>query len=209
MSPETLQSFTPSLDLNIGHRLQWFSLRFFHLYTSNDTIADFLQRPEKTFREGREFTVTSSGFMPKYNPNPLDVEEDFIEHLDIIKDKTFEISEINQQSLKAIQFLAEKHEFDVYFVSSPFYEELYDSPQFRRYIRKVRQGLKKFTQSSDRLHLVMDKPLTFDKYQMENVDHLIESAAKIYTQQVAEQIRQEAAKPLDIPKPSAQPEEIN
>lgn len=194
VSPEKLQSFTPSLDLNIGHQLQWFSFRYLHLYTSSDTIADFLQNPVETFQEGREFTVTSSGFMPKYNPNPLDVEEDVPGHLAMIRDKTFEISEVNRRSLDAIRVLAEKHEFNVYFVSSPLYEELYNRPQFRRYFRKVRKGLKGFTRSSDRLHVVMDEPLTFDKHQMENVDHLIESAAKIYTQQVAEQIREEAVK---------------
>ncbi|MEB3209987.1 MAG: hypothetical protein VKL39_01475, partial [Leptolyngbyaceae bacterium] len=174
-------------------RLQWFSFRYLHLYTSSETILDFLQNPVDTFRGGREFSVTPSGYMPKYNPNPLDVEEDVAEHVDIVRDKEFEISEINQRSLEAIQALAEKHEFDVYFVSSPFYEKLYSQPKFRRYFRKVRRGLRDFTRSSDRLHVVMDEPLTFDKHQMENVDHLIKSAAEIYTQQVGEQLREEEA----------------
>jgi hypothetical protein len=194
MAPETLKSFSPSLELNFGHRLQWFAFRYLHLYTSSDTIVDFLREPVETLKGSREFTVTSSGFMPKYNPNPRDVEEDVAEHINIVQDKDFEISEINQRSLEAIQVLAETYEFDVYFVSSSFYEKLYNRPKFRRYLRKVRRGLRDFTRSSDRLHVVMDEPLTFDKHQMENVDHLIKSAAEIYTQQVGEQLREEEAK---------------
>ncbi len=191
LPPETLQSFTPSLELNLGHKLQWFSFRNLHLYTSSETIADFLRDPINTFKGGREFAVTPSGFMPKYTPNPLDVKEDVADHLNDIEGKKFTISEINQRSLQAIHDLAETYEFDVYFMSSPLNEDLYENPKFRRYVRQIKRGLEDFIGSSDRLHVVMDKPITFDINQMENTDHIIESAAQIYTRKIAAQIARE------------------
>ncbi|MEM7770560.1 MAG: hypothetical protein AAF327_08625 [Cyanobacteria bacterium P01_A01_bin.37] len=188
ISQESLQSFTPALNPDFGQQIQWFSYRYLHLYTSSTTIADFLQKPLKSFRKGREFNVTSSGFMPKYEPNPLDVEADRIEHLDWVKGREFEISDINQRSLDAIRDLAEAHEFNVYFVASPFYDELYEERRFRRYFSQVRRGLRQYARSSDRLHVVMDNPVTFGVNQMENADHVIESAAKIYTRTIAEHI---------------------
>ncbi|MEB3358385.1 MAG: hypothetical protein VKK04_16790, partial [Synechococcales bacterium] len=188
LSKRTWQSFNPRLELNLGHQLQWFSFRYLRLHTSNETIAGFLREPVKTFKEGREFTVTPSGFTPKQGAELLDIAEDVEDHLDEIGDEPFAISEINQESLEVIRSLAEEYEFNVYFVASPLYQGLYEQPKFRRYFRRVKRELERFANSSDRLHVLMDDPITFEANQMENVDHLIESGAKIYTRKIAEQI---------------------
>ncbi|MGF1513844.1 MAG: hypothetical protein ACFB5Z_09130 [Elainellaceae cyanobacterium] len=192
LSQKEIRAFTPPLSPDFGQKLQWFSYKHLHLYTSSKTLADFLQKPAKTFKKGREFTVSPSGFMPKYSPNPESVVEDAVGHRGDIRGETPKISDINQRSLAAIRSLADRYEFEVYIVASPLYDELYEDPKFRRYLRRTEQMLEQETRSSDRLHVLMDDPVTFGADEMENADHVIESAAKVYTGQIAAQIAAQA-----------------
>ncbi len=194
LSQASMRSFTPPLSPDFGQKLQWFSYKHLHLYTSSKTLADFLQKPTKTFKKGKEFAVSPSGFMAKYNPNPESVVEDAAGHISDVRGRAEPISDINRRSLSAIQDLADEHEFDVYIVASPLYQGLYKNPKFRRYFRQVQQQLRRETRGSDRMHVIMDDPVTFGVNQMENADHVIESAAKLYTQEIADKIARRADK---------------
>ena len=139
----------------------------------------------------KDYYLAEDGFMPVVEANDWEVERDAKGHLkNTAKKSEFAFSDTNQDSINAIIDLAEKHDINVYLANSPLYEELYQNPDFRKYYDQVQQGLAQISDRSDKVKRILVEPMTFSKTEMENVDHVIETAAKSYTEKLAQEIKQ-------------------
>ncbi len=188
-SPAEIATFDPPLDLNQEDQIKLFLHRHLPLYSSNETLSDWIQEPIESFHESREFTVSQTGFMPIEQAAPLYVRRDVHNHLESVREETFAVSDINRAAMQRLQKLAEQYEFDVFLANSPIYEGLYQEPDFQRYFRRVQRQLIAFDRESDRLHYILRDPVTFRADQMRNTDHVITSAADIYSDRLAEAIQ--------------------
>ncbi|MGJ3253466.1 MAG: hypothetical protein ACFE0J_20385 [Elainellaceae cyanobacterium] len=189
LSSNEIEDFEPPLRLNQEDQIKMILHRYAPLYSSNETLSDWIRDPVESFRESREFTVTDSGFMPIRRPKPVYVRRDVRNHLEFVRENNFSMSPINQNAMARIKQLAEQHDFDVYLASSPIYEGLYADQAFQRYFNRVNRQLNTFDNQSDRIHYVLKEPVTFDADQMRNVDHVIESAAEDYSDRLVNAIQ--------------------
>jgi hypothetical protein len=188
-SPAEIEAFDPPLELSREDQIKLFLHRNVPLYSSNETLSDWIREPLTSFHESREFTVSQSGFMPIEQPKPKYVRRDMRNHLESVRQENVAFSEINRAAMQRIQQLAEQYDFDVFLANSPIYEGLYQERDFQRYFRKVQQQLIQFDRGSDRIHYVLRDPVTFSADQMRNTDHVITSAAEIYSDRLAQAIQ--------------------
>ncbi len=120
-------------------------------------------------------------------PNPEYVEAQKKTNIEFAKKNKFKLSENNSKALERIVSLAEKHDFNIYLANSPIYEKLYEDKDFKAYYSQLQDTLGAYAAKSDRVHYIRE-PITFPKEQMENADHLVYSAAKVYTNKLISEI---------------------
>jgi len=178
----------PALSLNQEDRTKLFLHRYVPLYTASETIEDWMREPLASYRYLQELTLTENGFMPFEETNPGEVRADSQRHQEFVQNERFQVSDINRRSLHHLRHLADTHGIEVYFAASPLYSGLYESPDLRAYYRQMNRWLEDFAATSDRLHLVLQEPVTFEAHQMQNADHVAPAAAAIYTQHLAMEI---------------------
>ena len=127
--------------------------------------------------------------MPLLTPS-TGIHNDARNHLNRIGQKVPVISTFNIAGLERILNLAELHNFNVYLTNSPLYAGIWYNSKFRSYFDKLQNKLERFSAVHSRLFFLrFDSDLTFPAEKMENVDHVIYSAAQIYTSRIAERIR--------------------
>lgn len=199
LSDDEISAFEPALELDGGKQVQLFLHRSLPLYAAHRSLEEWIREPIESFRESREFIVTKRGFMPRSETNLALFQRDVRNHLKFVSRNAFKLSDINQRSLMHLRTLADQHQFDVYFAAAPLYEGLYEDRAFRRYFRQMQRSLADFAATSDRLHVILNRPITFEPEDMQNVDHLKAPAAEVYTRRLAEAIAQHQS--LNRPKP--------
>jgi len=170
--------------------LQLLIKRYFPLYSESTTLASMSLMPKTAFlRRKPPFAIQPDGFMVLPEASSR-VEDDARFHLKQIEKIAPEISLPNRLGLQAIADLADHHQFNVYLANSPMYDGLWHHAGFRSYFNVIQGKLKQVADNHPRLHLLhFDSDLRFSANQMENVDHVIFSAAKIYTSRVANGIQ--------------------
>jgi hypothetical protein len=173
----------PHIPVSFENQKTIFFNQYLPLYSQNKSLKNVIENSDSWF-EPKDIKLQQDGFMVVDRANIWQVEEDTKTHLNSVKSKQFTLSSPNEQSLELIMKLAEKHDFNVYLTNSPIYEKLYQEPEFQTYYSQVQQKLQQFSDRSHKFHYIMPKPMTFAKEQMDNADHLIESAAKVYTQKL-------------------------
>lgn len=177
----------PKVHFSKRDTLQLFFERYIPLYSENQSLSLFLKSPYDAFNRNQNFQLTEDGFMIWEKPNPEFVEAQKKMHVDFTRKNKFNLSTPNREALEHIVKLAEKHDFNVYFANSPIYEKLYEHQDFRTYYTQVQDTLDGYAAKSDRVHYIRE-PITFPKEQMENADHLVYSAAKVYTNKLISEI---------------------
>ncbi|MEM7712016.1 MAG: hypothetical protein AAF349_00230 [Cyanobacteria bacterium P01_A01_bin.68] len=177
----------PKLNLAKRDTLQLFLERYIPLYSQNQSLSLLLKSPYDAFNRNQNFQLTEDGFMIWEEPNPEFVEVQKEMHLDFTRKNEFNLSSHNREALEHIVKLAEKHDINVYLTNSPIYEKLYEHEDFKAYFAQLQDTLDGYAAKSDRVHYIRE-PITFPKEQMENADHLVYSAAKVYTKKLISEI---------------------
>ena len=180
----------PNFEFDLTEQKDVFLNKYVPLYSQSTSLKEVLKDNQNLFK-GKDYHLAADGFMPVTEANDWNVEQDAKGHIkDTAKKSDFAFSDTNQDSINAIIDLAEKHDINVYLANSPLYEELYQNPDFRNYYDQVQQGLEKISDRSDKVKRILIEPMTFSKTEMENADHVIETAAKSYTEKLAQEIKQ-------------------
>ncbi|GAB4538594.1 MAG: hypothetical protein Tsb0014_28350 [Pleurocapsa sp.] len=180
----------PHITVDFEQQKTIFLNQYLPLYSQNKSLKKIIDNPDRWFVK-KDYNLQPDGFMAVTHSNSGEVEEDTKRHLRAVnKKQEFSLSPVNKRSLEAILKLAEEHNFNVYLANSPIYQELYQKPEFKTYYHQVQQKLQEFSERSAKIHYIMSDPMTFPKESMENADHLIESAAKTYTQKLASKINE-------------------
>ncbi len=177
----------PKITFSVRDTYKLFLRRYVSLYTENKSVASLFKIFLDTSNQNTEFRLETDGFMVWNQPDPGRVKYDTEEQVKLIEGKKFDISRPNRQALEAIATLAKEHGFNVYLVNSPIYEGLYENKDFRAYYSQMQETLSTYALKNERLYYIRE-PITFPKEQMQNTDHLIYSAAKVYTNKLATEI---------------------
>lgn len=177
----------PKLHFAKRDTLQLFIERYIPLYSQNQSLSDLFKSPYDAFKRNQNFQLDKDGFMIWEKPNPEYVEAQRKMHLDFTRKYKFNFSSNNREALEHIVKLAEKHDFNVYIANSPIYEKLYEHKDFKAYFTQVQDTLDGYAAKSDRVNYIRE-PITFPKEDMENADHLVYSAAKVYTNKLISEI---------------------
>ncbi|MEB3219531.1 MAG: hypothetical protein VKN72_25300 [Nostocales cyanobacterium 94392] len=181
------QQLEPNINLGLKDTAQLFIERYIPLYSENQSISHLLKYPGDAFNRNQSFRLEEDGLMIWEKPNPEYVEAQKKMHLDFVAKNQFNLSTTNRRALEHIAALAEKHNFNVYLANSPIYERLYEHQDFQAYFTNLQNTLDDYAAKSDRVYYIRE-PITFSKEQMENADHLIYSAAKVYTNKLITEI---------------------
>ncbi len=187
ISMQDFQRLQPQLSPDLEESKIVFVDRYLPLYSQNESLKNILKNPEKV-GEANIGDLQEGGFMSENKTNPGEVEADYKRHINYVKKENFYLSSANQESLKSIVALAEKHNFNVYLTNSPIYEGLNENKDFLAYYQQVKKIFQEFDKRSDKVHYIQEL-ITFPKEQMQNADHLVESSAKVYTKKLAEKIK--------------------
>ena len=179
----------PHIQVDLGNEKTILLNKYLPLYSQNKSIKNLINNPERWFSQ-KEISLQKDGFMVVTDSNSSKVEIATKSHINSVADKQFSLSKPNQQSLEAILKLAEKHDFNVYLANSPIHEKLWANPDFQTYYSQVKQKLQEFSDRSKRIHYITEQPITFSKQEMESADHIIASAAKVYTQKLVSELKE-------------------
>lgn len=190
LSHEAIREFNLPLSLDQDDQIKLFLHRSVPLYAANQSLEEWIREPLESFRESREFLVSDRGFMPRTEINRDLFRQDIQSHLEFVGAHHFQQSNINQQALEHIRTLAEQYQIEVYLASAPLYQGLYQKQDFQHYFRQMQRSLSEFAETSDRIHVILKQPVTFEADQMQNADHLMAPAAETYTQQLVQAIKQ-------------------
>ena len=187
------QTYAPVLSLTSQEEFNAWLARFVPLYADNISLGllirerVYLQKPVLAER----YHLQPDGFMKvETAAGSAEIELDLQQHLIFVAEQKFELSEINQRVLSQLIFLAEENDIEVYLAFGPVYEALAQDDQFQTYFEDVRTELQSVAAQSEQLHLLGLRAV-FPANQMENVDHLIFDAAKIYTNMIVDEIEKE------------------
>ncbi|MGH7571183.1 MAG: hypothetical protein ACREMK_04995 [Gemmatimonadota bacterium] len=181
--------FTPRLDPGTAELVQFFVARYLPLYASNLTLGQLFSRPFRTIQHYLEFRhrMGEHGFVTEERAYPNGVRNDMRRHVQFMSQNAFRVSEVNRAALERIRVLADRYDFDVYLIHGPVYEELLESGAFQRYVGDMGEYLESQALGSENVYYLPDL-VTFAADQMQNVDHVIEPAARRYTLVVASRI---------------------
>ena len=181
----------PNLSLNTWEKKEVFVNKYIPLYSQNTSLKKAIENNDGFF--DKKYKLEPKGYMVVSEADPWRVERDSRGHLkEIAKSQQFSLSQTNRKSLDALIKLAEKHEINIYLANSPLYQKLYRDADFQAYYNKVQQEFEKISDRHKNFHRVMIEPMTFNKEEMENADHLISSSAEAYTKQLVKEIKSQS-----------------
>lgn len=182
-------AYEPAPDLSVEDQFNIFLGRYVPLYAENMTIGSIMmlaiQSPDSLFES--PFHLEPDGYMPVTEADPRYVERDVEEHFDLVRENSFVLAEINRTSLEQIIVLADRHHIDVFIANGPIYEGLSEDEDFQEYFSEVQKELNGFAVRSEHVHY-LPALAAFSSSQMQNVDHVIHSAAEKYTETLAVEI---------------------
>ncbi|MEO1377974.1 MAG: hypothetical protein AAFW70_27595 [Cyanobacteria bacterium J06635_10] len=182
------QQLQPQLDFGLRDTSQLFVEKYIPLYSENQSLSYLLKFPGDAFNRSQSLRLEDDGFMIWEQPNPDYVEAQKNSNIKFVRKNKFNLSDNNRKALEHIVKLAEKHDFNIYLANSPIYEKLYEHKDFQAYFTQLQDTLDGYAAKSDKVHYIRE-PITFPKEEMENADHLVYSAAKVYTNSLILQIK--------------------
>jgi hypothetical protein len=184
------EEFQPKLTLKSTDRIKILLSRYVPLYSQNDSLfsvmTQMIKHPRGLFKQ--RFYLKNTGYMPWNHPSPASVEGHTRYLTRVVTENHFKISALNQRALDQIIYLADYHNINVYIANSPTYNGLYNNRYFQIYYKKMQKTLNKNANKSKLVHYI-ETSFTFPRDQMENANHLIHTAAKIYTNNLIQEIK--------------------
>jgi hypothetical protein len=191
------------LDMSFYECVEMLVARYLPLYSESRSITKMSLMPRTAliaFLGDGPFRLGPNGYMSLEKPVPAGVLRDARLHLAQTEKGRPSISRPNLKALEDVARLAERHKFPVYMISSPLYRGLWRNKNFRRYFDDMQDKLKYVAGALPGLVFLGFGPdLTFKAEEMENADHVVFSAAKVYTARVAARIKSARSK---FPSPS-------
>ncbi len=179
----------PAFEMSAKKKAEVFLTRYAPIYAENQTLSNVIYNkmfgPGELFK--KRFRLEPTGHMSLLNPNPANVVAGAEKQSAWAAGRTFKMSAVNRAAMEQMIALAEANQLDVYMVNSPLYEGLVGDEAFQPYYAAMQDSLRGFAAQSDYVHF-LDMTAVFPADEMENVDHVIESAAIRYTQMVADAI---------------------
>ncbi len=162
--------------------------KYFALYYQNNSLAKIIKHPHNLFQE--HYKMEAHGFMPHKKPNIKNVNKDIKGHFWNLQNylKKFSMSDINKESLLTIKQLVEENNIKLYIANSPIAENLYLSKEYQNYFKDIETYLSGYCNSSSNIFYINNPQMIFPDSLMINADHLIESAALIYTSNLIDKI---------------------
>ncbi|MCP4566316.1 MAG: hypothetical protein GY841_01915 [FCB group bacterium] len=115
--------------------------------------------------------------------------KDMQAHLEYIALKREVLSMANRKALETISRLAEKHQFEVFIANGPVYIGLYEDSSFQKYYGALKTELERITGNNPHLHYILNPPMTFDKEDLQSVDHVTATATQTYSTRLAAEMR--------------------
>lgn len=176
----------PPMPLDAAETGRLFLDRYLPLYSQDRALATLVQYPWRVF--GRPFEIGPQGFMAVTKPTPEVVLKDAESHREYLAKREFSLSAPNRAALERIGARAESHGFDVYVALGPVFEGLAADRAYRTRLAAVTQALTEVASRYTRLHVLGGEPMAFPAEQMQNADHLVETAARRYTERLARAI---------------------
>lgn len=168
--------------------------RYAPLYSQDQSLSRLIMYPRKT--TGRGFDLDDDGYLHSKKGMPDEVVKDVKAHLAFLSEHQFKLAEENRRALEAIAAIAKAHGIVVYLAGGPVYEGLVEEPVFETYGRQLRAGLRDFAGMNPPLRFLDTGPLAFPAEEMTNADHLIDRAARRYTETLAQAITLEEGRAL-------------
>ncbi|MEC4984627.1 MAG: hypothetical protein SAJ37_13535 [Oscillatoria sp. PMC 1068.18] len=176
----------PEIEISFDAQWNLFLDRYVPLYSKDQSIKHIFANPHDWFQKESRDEIEEYGSASEANPKY--VEENTEAHFEFVEENKFKLSESNRLALEKIISLANDEDFDVYLVNSPLYEGLYKNDNFRDYLQDLQITLDSYERENDRVYYLFREPRKFADNQMENADHVIESAAEIFSHELAEDI---------------------
>jgi hypothetical protein len=183
--------YEPKLKLHTKEKIEMFLHRYIPLYGDQDSlykiIGKALTRPRSIFTV--DFRLEPDGFMRHDNPDITTVESHTRRLIELAKknQSRFTISAINQKALERIIDLADLYKINTYIACSPVHEGLYRNEFFHSYYETVQSMLQSYADRSEWVHH-LKMSITFPRNQFYSADHIIYSAAKVYTEILVNEI---------------------
>jgi len=179
--------FSPEL-LSILEQLEISLARYFPLYFENrelrSILLDGFVSPSSLLRSEYHVDLTAKGYMPMFEPRPVDLTG----ILESLQKEDFLVTNISYVAIEHILALADQHGINVYITHGPMYEELYENRLFQERWAKIRAWWSDIDRRSDQVTYI-GSVLTFPLNQMQGeVEHVIHSAAEMYTEKLALEI---------------------
>ena len=197
----------PPLPATQAHLGEMFMTRHFPLYAQNKTIDTLLQKPvkkvlgrlgnnaEEDSPEPSASTKTADealGFVSLGDkPNRSELQRELVQWQTM---PPFELSAINREALSIMMRLSEQHHFRLYVVTGSICQSILDMEPGRRYAVGADEALAKLTAGHPTVSYLRNIP-PFPAEQMRDSDHVILSAARLYTSYLAREIRAERQRP--------------
>ena len=182
------KNFCPNIKLNWFDKINIELSKYIPLIYQNQGISYILTHPKMIFKKNDKL-FDEYGYMPSTLVNTDNVQRDFNEHIDFLKNNDFKISELNFQALENIIELSKKYDFKLYIANSPIYEDLYEHSYFSKYYKDLSEFLDSIDRENENVYFINNPPLIFPTEVMENVDHIIDSASVVYTLKILNEIK--------------------
>lgn len=174
--------------------------RWTPLYARDTSLRDMLADPAETWRRlttgaGTMWqTVDENGYLSTSQARPEAVDRDTRGHLWFLRARTdeptrFRLSNDNLAGLREVARLGQDHGFPVWLAAAPLHRGLWESPVMRAYHEDLQARLKQFDRRHPSLRIVLHEPVLFGPDQMQNADHVTETAATEYSRVLGEAIR--------------------
>jgi len=175
-------------DVGIDDGLLELRFRWLPTWTQRRSIQVLMQQPWRFLRDD---TQSVAGYFaePDDNASPSSVKSNASDHLSDLPSRGAVISSINQEALGVIGELASRYDFDVFLVTSPIYDGLWNDQDYREWIQATVASVGEVVDEYDRLQMVLCDPVPFPAELMSNADHVTVSAAERYSNVVSLAIR--------------------
>ncbi|MCP5096979.1 MAG: hypothetical protein GY943_15630 [Chloroflexi bacterium] len=179
----------PPLTLTFEDKSNIFTTRYVPIYAENKTLSNVIYNgvfgPDELFI--KQYELAPGGNMPQLHPTPNIVLLDANTHIQHVSNRDFKMSNVNKAAIEQLILIAEANQLDVYLVNSPIYKGMFEDEGFNQYYGTVQGKIQSYTDQSEYVHF-LDFTAPFTENEMENIDHVIHSAAIKYSEMIAEEI---------------------
>jgi hypothetical protein len=161
----------PPVHLDVRQRAQYAVSRYLTLYSENISLAELLSNPWDIGRFG--FNLRGDGYLVWTEPTPEVLERDLGHQRKLMASERFRISPNNAVALERIGRLAEEHDFPVYLIAPPLYEQMAALDGFSRYYSDMLAVAAEYAAKHRRVHFLLRGPNLHPASEVQNTDHLL------------------------------------